>query len=157
MPTTPYESLITFLAESNKIEGIFHVRPSEIDTAEKFLHLPSISIANVTNYVTVTAGAILRDKEGLDVRIGTYFPPRGGPELIDRYEKLIGWINRRQIAPYDAHREYEQLHPYTDGNGRSGRLIWLWQMKSAPLGFLHQWYYQSLRAANDNEPVSKVA
>jgi Fic family protein len=37
-----------------------------------------------------------------------------------------------------------------DGNGRSGRAIWLWQMLrqegGAPLGFLHHFYYQTLEA-----------
>jgi hypothetical protein len=38
--------------------------------------------------------------------------------------------------------------PTTDGNGRSGRALWLWCMRGrAPLGFLHQFYYQTLGAA----------
>ena len=36
-------------------------------------------------------------------------------------------------------------HPFTDGNGRSGRALWLWQMNNhAPFGFLHTFYYQTL-------------
>ena len=47
-----------------------------------------------------------------------------------------------------------------DGNGRSGRALWLWQMVNQHnydmrLGFLHLWYYQSLQAgqvdSGDNE------
>lgn len=29
-------------------------------------------------------------------------------------------------------------------HGRSGRMLWMWMMREAPLGFLHTWYYQSL-------------
>ena len=51
-------------------------------------------------------------------------------------------------APYEAHKWFEALHPFTDGNGRTGRIYWLWQMQkmglSTELGFLHTYYYQSL-------------
>ena len=52
-------------------------------------------------------------------------------------------------SAYVLHCRYESLHPFTDGNGRSGRALWLWMMggiEEAPLGFLHTWYYQSLEA-----------
>lgn len=150
MVTTPHDRLQAFLIESNKIEGISHVRPDEIEVAERFLVQPALTEPLVSVYVWTTAQAVLRNKAGMDVRIGTYFPPPGGPDLIDSYQKLIGWINSNSIKPYDAHREYEKLHPYTDGNGRSGRLIWLWHMnksgRGTDLGFLHHWYYQSLQA-----------
>ncbi|MEE8607239.1 MAG: Fic family protein, partial [Nitrospiraceae bacterium] len=56
--------------------------------------------------------------------------------------------------PYTVHLAYEDLHPWTDGNGRSGRLLWLWMMvkrdgQMPPLGFLHTFYYSTLVASHD--------
>lgn len=51
------------------------------------------------------------------------------------------------LNPYFFHKRYEEIHPFADLNGRTGRAIWLHQMleeQDVPLGFLHTWYYQSL-------------
>jgi Fic family protein len=61
-------------------------------------------------------------------------------------------IERGDLSPFAAHVRYEHLHPFTDGNGRSGRAIWAWQMLyqgrgEIPLGFLHHFYYQSIQNA----------
>jgi hypothetical protein len=62
-------------------------------------------------------------------------------------------MNDYYADPYILHVEYEQLHPFTDGNGRSGRAMWLYAMKKCGrleqglnLGFLHAFYYQTLSA-----------
>ena len=50
------------------------------------------------------------------------------------------------------HNNYEVLHPFIDGNGRSGRAITLWFAQSIPdeaecllrWGFLRWYYYRNL-------------
>ena len=55
-----------------------------------------------------------------------------------------------ETDPWVFHVQYERLHPFTDGNGRSGRALWAWQMmrrrEGLALGFLHRFYYQTLVA-----------
>ena len=142
--------LRAFLKESNQIEGISEdPGVGQISAAELFLDLPRVEVRDLCAVVSVfQPGAVLRDRPGLDVWVGDYYPPRGGPDVRDRLEELLLPLVRAGEPgvqnPHYVHCEYENLHPFTDGNGRSGRLLWLWQMQQAPLGFLHHFYYQTL-------------
>ncbi len=141
--------LYEFVEESNHIEGIDREPTDlEVEATWDFLQAPALSIVRVRSLVMVyTAGhARLRDKAGMNVTVGNYTPPRGGAHIEANLKFTLDSINAVSLTAYEAHQEYESLHPFTDGNGRSGRAIWLWQMKGrAPLGFLHHWYYQSLQ------------
>lgn len=149
-------NLIDRIAESLRIEGIYRpVTSDEIDEHQRFLHLPTVSVSDLERFVSVyQKGNVLRDKSGLDVRIGNYYPPRGGPDIRIALEALLERVNQHHVLrdPFMLHVEYEKLHPFTDGNGRSGRMLWYWMMENsrgnsglASLGFLHAFYYQTLR------------
>lgn len=152
MPIT----LIDFVRESNSIEGILRdPTPCELETHEWFLSLAFISVHDLQSFVrNIQPNAVLRDQPGLNVHVGAHVPPPGGPEIRAKLGNLIWFVHQYNFAgrpkvAFNAHREYETLHPFTDGNGRSGRALWLWMMggiSKAPLGFLHHWYYQSLSA-----------
>lgn len=134
-----------FVTESNRIEGISRP-PTKEEIAEhaRFVSLHRVTIDELEKFVGVyQPGAVLRDKMGLDVRVGSYFPPRGGMEIRDMLQSLLDRMHA--LGPYFTHLEYETIHPFTDGNGRSGRVLWAWQMQNYPLGFLHHFYYQTLQ------------
>ena len=141
-----------FVRESNRIERITREpTTAELDEFERFMRLRVVTVEEMERFVSVyQPDAVLRDRRGLDVRVGAHVPPRGGPDIRDRLATLLRGAHRvpdlrqRQSLSYLTHCRYETLHPFTDGNGRSGRMLWAWQMQAFPLGFLHHFYYQAL-------------
>ena len=148
-------ALKRFVAESNRIEGITR-RPTEAEVAahETLLALDEITIADLEAFVGVVApGKPLRRLPGMDVRVGRYIAPPGGPQIEEQLGMLLASARARNA--HQVHISYEKLHPFMDGNGRSGRAIWLWMMfrgwddpYALQRGFLHSFYYQTLAAAS---------
>lgn len=147
-------TLVPFLTESLKIEGIRRA-PSkgEIDATRSFLDLSGIDTDAVSSLQAVyTPGKPLRDRPGMNVRIGSYVAPVGGPEIRVELDKLCRWLMSPGATPWVGHMHFERLHPFMDGNGRTGWAIWAWHMRRLghdpfALGFLHSFYYQTLDRA----------
>jgi len=146
--------LTAFVEESNRIEGIHRVTEGEIAAHRMLLGRAKLTTRLLRDFVAEVAAAPLRTVAGMNVRVGGHVPPPGGPEIEAALDGLLSEINLGVLTPYEGHVAYEKLHPFIDGNGRSGRAVWAWQMIEAgqnpfALPFLHRFYYQTLDASRD--------
>jgi len=138
--------LMEFAKESNRIEGITNADDNErmFEKLEAFLKFKELTAVRVCSF---NEWGVLRRNAGMDVSIGGRSCLPGGDSLKHHFALIIHTLVER--SAFINHVEFERLHPFTDGNGRTGRAIWLWQMVrqhdyDLSLGFLNKWYYQSL-------------
>jgi len=157
-----------FVIESNTVEGIVRDEKTlkeEVEAHERLLRCKKVEVRDVVRLVnTVQPNAQFRDHQDIPgvcviARVQRRHhtetvvmsePPESGPLIRARLQDVLDKVERMENV-YTNHLLYEELHPFTDGNGRSGRAVWLWQMlrTDIPWGyrfelpFLQKWYYDS--------------
>ena len=97
----------------------------------------------------------------------TYTPPRGGRPLMGKLRNLEAYLLAPEgpdplIRMAVAHYQFEAIHPFTDGNGRSGRILNILYLLHArlleiPVLYLSRFiiqnkadYYRKLRAVTED-------
>jgi Fic family protein len=69
----------------------------------------------------------------IHVRVGRHLPP--GSELVSGLmRELLDWWNGPSgewspvLTSAILHHQFEEIHPFADGNGRTGRMLALWEL-----------------------------
>lgn len=146
-----HEEIRFFCMESNAAFGMNRETPlAHIEATERLIRLKQISVEDMVELGKVFLPAThLRTVPGMDTMVGSFHrPPPGGPDIEKKFNELIQRANDGG-HPYEIHQEYLELHPFRDGNGRTGRALWAWGMINQNIkpwlkvGFFRAWYYQS--------------
>lgn len=69
----------------------------------------------------------------IQVRVGKHFPPAAA-DVSGLMFELLEWWNKRStglspvLSSAILHYQFEHIHPFADGNGRTGRALALWEL-----------------------------
>jgi len=86
----------------------------------------------------ILAGKVMDQGEAgryrsIAVRVGSYLPPAPG-DVSGLMFELLDWWNTRAaglspvLSSAILHYRFEAIHPFADGNGRTGRALALWEL-----------------------------
>jgi len=86
----------------------------------------------------ILAGTVMDQGEAgryrtIAVRVGRYLPP-GADEVSGLMFELLQWWNTEAtrlssvLSSAILHYRFEAIHPFADGNGRTGRALALWEL-----------------------------
>jgi len=106
--------------------GFKQVKEKKIITSSDIIKIQSL-ITNNNAGIRRQIGTVLKnDKTGEII----YTPPQNYDEIMQLLNSLFLYINDDNLEDYDylikmalIHYQFESIHPFYDGNGRSGRIL----------------------------------
>lgn len=107
-------------------EGFKLVRHKNILTLNDIKHVQQILEQNTAGFRTTPGTQLKRSSDGEVI----YTPPQDGQVIKQYMENLEFFINDDSTVQLDPlikmaiiHHQFESIHPFYDGNGRTGRII----------------------------------
>ena len=146
--------------------GHERVMTSGLITVRDILDVQAIIEENRAGFRRLPGTELKNQQTGQTV----YAPPQHPDDIISLMNHLESFINRPELADWDAlikmaliHHQFESIHPFYDGNGRTGRVLnILYLVKEGLLGspilylsrFINQTkndYYRLLQEVRDTQ------
>ncbi|MEO7176620.1 MAG: Fic/DOC family N-terminal domain-containing protein, partial [Saprospiraceae bacterium] len=107
-------------------QGFIQVKQSGLLTNNHIIQLQSILEENDAGFRKLP-GTVLKNEQTGEV---IYTPPQDPQEIISLMSNLEKFINDSSLSNIDPvvkmaiiHHQFESIHPFYDGNGRSGRIV----------------------------------
>ena len=105
---------------------------------EKHASMKRIGHDNILELHRILAGEVMDQGEAgryrmIAVRVGRYVPPPP-LEVSGLMFELLEWWNKESVklspvlSSAILHHRFETIHPFADGNGRTGRALALWEL-----------------------------
>jgi Fic family protein len=105
---------------------------------EKHAAKKTLRHADILELHKILAGKVMDQGEAgkyrmIAVRVGSYRPPPPAAVSGLMFELLEWWnTDAKQLSPVLSssilHHRFETIHPFADGNGRTGRALALWEL-----------------------------
>ncbi len=107
-------------------EGFRMVRNRNVLTLNDIKHVQQILEQNTAGFRTTPGTQLKRSTDGAVI----YTPPQDGMAIENYMANLERFINDESLSSLDPlikmaiiHHQFESIHPFYDGNGRTGRII----------------------------------
>lgn len=107
-------------------EGFKLVRNKNILTLNDIKHIQEVLEQNSAGFRTTPGTQLKRSSDGAVI----YTPPQDGQLIVELMSNLEQFINDDELCPIDPlvkmaiiHHQFESIHPFYDGNGRTGRIV----------------------------------
>jgi Fic family protein len=105
---------------------------------EKHAKKKTIRHGDVFSLHRILAGGVMDKGDAgryrtIAVRVGNYVPPAAA-DVSGLMMELLDWWNKpaKDLSPVLSsailHHRFESIHPFADGNGRTGRALALWEL-----------------------------
>lgn len=107
-------------------EGFKLVRNKNILTLNDIKRIQEVLEQNSAGFRTTPGTQLKRSSDGAVI----YTPPQDGQLIVELMSNLEQFINDDELCPIDPlvkmaiiHHQFESIHPFYDGNGRTGRIV----------------------------------
>lgn len=106
--------------------GFQKIRTQKILKSSHILEIQQILEQNDAGYRKLPGTSLINEATGETI----YTPPQDYDSVVALMDNLISFINDIELYPADPlikmaviHHQFESIHPFYDGNGRTGRII----------------------------------